>query len=251
MPEPGSRRKAQLPPDHSSAVAFLDESGTIASDRFFAVGCLKLSEPSWLLREVQRWRDRRHWYQEIHFVDLTRDALPAYREVVDILAVSDLRFSCFVADRKGADPVARFGSSAKAYEKLAEQLLIGSIAPNEIVTVLADDYSTPEVNPFEVVVRAEVNRRLGCLAVASVVRIDSKAAIPLQLVDLLTSAVAFEFRQNAGLAGHKSPKAELALYVRQQFNVSSFLKGAHTPKINVKLYSRRMRLPASIPALRK
>jgi hypothetical protein len=77
---------------------------------------------------------------------------------------------------------------------------------------------------------------------------SSKAAIPLQLVDLLTSAVAFEFRQNAGLAGQKSPKAELALYVRQQFNVTSFLKGVHTPKMNVKLYRWGTRLPASNPS---
>ncbi len=226
-------------------MAFLDESGTIASDRFFAVGCLKLSEPSWLLRDVQRWRDQRHWYREIHFADLTRGALAPYQEVVDILARSDLRFSCFVADRQVADPMERFGSSAKAYEKLAEQLLIGSIAPDEILTVLADNYSTPEVNPFEIVVRAEINRRLGCLAVASVVRIDSRAAVPLQLVDLLTSAVAFEFRQDAGLAGKTSAKAQLSAYMRQRFNVTTFLKGVRTTKMNVKLYRRRTRLPAS------
>jgi hypothetical protein len=230
--------KAQLPPDYATAVAFVDESGSIASDRFFAVGCLKLGEPTWLLRRIQRWRDQRHWYQEIHFADLTRGTLGLYREVVDILSVEDLQFSCFIADRQVADPVARFGSSANAYEKLAEQLLIGSIARNEVLTVLADDYSTPDVNPFEVVVRREVNRRLGCLAVASVVRIDSKAAVPLQLVDLLTSAVAFEFRQDAGLAGTTSPKAGLAAYVRTQFKVATFLKGVRTPKMNVQVYRR-------------
>ncbi len=230
--------KLHLPPDYATAVAFVDESGSIASDRFFAVGCLKLGEPTWLLRRVQRWRDQRHWYQEIHFADLTRGTLDLYREVVDILTVEDLQFSCFIADREVADPVARFGSSANAYEKLTEQLLIGSIARNEVLTVLADDYSTPDVNPFEVVLRREVNRRLGCLAVASVVRIDSKAAIPLQLVDLLTSAIAFEFRQDAGLAGTASPKARLAAYVRTQFKVATFLKGARTPKMNVQVYGR-------------
>lgn len=158
---PGARRKGSrgsLLPDHPSAVAFLDESGTIASDRFFAVGCLKLQEPAWLLREIQTWRDRRHWYHEIHFADLTRGSLPVYKEVVDLVAASDAQFSCFVADRKMDDPVMRFGSTANAYERLAEQLLVGTISRDEIITVLADNYSTPDVNPFEIVVRSEVNR---------------------------------------------------------------------------------------------
>ncbi|MGH7761327.1 MAG: hypothetical protein ACREOY_07920 [Candidatus Dormibacteraceae bacterium] len=126
-----------LPPSHPTAVAFLDESGSIASDRFFAVGCLKLLDPSSLLRSIQRLRDREHWYDEIHFADLTRDTLPSYRNVVDVLAeTATLRFSCFVADRSVSDPIARFGSSANAYRKMAEQLIIGSIAPNEILTSL-------------------------------------------------------------------------------------------------------------------
>lgn len=225
-----------LPPGHPTSIAFLDESGSIASDRFFAVGCLKVPDPSTVLRSIQRLRDRKHWYDEIHFADLTRDTLPSYRDVVDVLAGSaNVFFSCFVADRSISDPIARFGSSAKAYEKMAEQLLIGSIAPNEIVTVIADEYSTPDVNPFEVVVKAEVNRRLKCLAIASVVLVNSKAAVPLQLVDLMTSAVAFEFRQHAGLASGHSPKAQLAEYVRQKFKVTTFLRGVRTERVNVAL----------------
>lgn len=224
--------------DHPTAVIFLDESGTIASDRYFTVGCLKLTEPTWLLRQVQRWRDKRHWYLEIHFADLTFKALPRYKEVVDIVAAWDAEFSCFVADRKTDDPVSRFGSTANAYEKLAEQLIIGTIKKGEIVTVIADDYSTPDVNPFEIVLRSEVNRRLKGLAVASVVRADSKAATPLQIVDLLTSAVTFEFRQAAGLGGKTTAKAGLAEYVRRQYNIATFLNGVRTPKINVALYGR-------------
>jgi len=223
-------------PTSPTAVAFLDESGSIASDRFFAVGCLKVSEPSYLLRLIQRLRDRQHWYDEIHSADLTRDALPFYSSVVDVLAGSnDLRFSAFVADRSISDPITRFGSSAKAYEKMAEQLLIGSISPNEIISVIADEYSTPDVNPFEIVVRTEVNRRLGCLAIATVVLVNSRAAVPLQLVDLMTSAVAFEFREHAGLASHRSAKADLARYMREQFKVSTFLKGVRTPRLNIKV----------------
>ena len=35
---------------YSSSIAFLDESGAISHDRFFAVGCLKLAQPCDLTR---------------------------------------------------------------------------------------------------------------------------------------------------------------------------------------------------------
>ena len=78
-----------------------------------------------------------------------------------------------------ADPVSRFGSTWRAYEKLAVQLLLGSIKKPEIVTVLADNYSTPKHVVFERDVRSEVNHRLGRLAVANVCRLASQSADPL------------------------------------------------------------------------
>jgi len=126
--------------------------------------------------------------------------MPRYLEVIDMVAGSEAEFSCFVADRLTADPVRRFGTPYRAYEKLAAQLLIGSIRPREVVSVLADHYKTPHNVFFERDVRAEVNARLGRLAITPIVRLDSRAATPLQIVDLLTSAVTFEFRENAGLA---------------------------------------------------
>ncbi len=234
--ERGSQINDVLPIDHPTAVAFLDESGSISKDRYFAVGCLKLADPNWLLRQVQYLRDQYHWYQEIHFLDLTRDALPFYRLVVDVMAQADSMFSCFVSDRNHADPITRFGGPFEAYESLACQLLMGSIRRRELVTVLADRYSSPMTVRFEESVKARVNRRLGRLALTSVVRLDSRAADPLQLADLLTSAVAFEFRQASGLAGKNSPKAQLAAYVRATFGVDSFLSGCRTNQVNVQVY---------------
>lgn len=224
--------------NHPTAMIFLDETGAISRDRFFAVGCLKLSEPSILVRRLQKLRDRHHWYRELHFADLTRDALPIFREVVDVIAgYTGGQFSCFMTDRQEADPVARYGTHWLAYEKMAQQLLIGTISPGEIVTVLADDYSTPDDVTFEIDVRDVVNGRLGRCAITSICRLDSKAAAPLQVVDILTSAVAFEFRQAAGHAGQSSPKAQLAEYVRQVFGVRSWLQPpVVTDRVNVRKY---------------
>jgi len=237
VPQPRRRNKRELEKNHPTALAFLDESGSISQDRFFAVGLLKLVEPADLLRAVQKLRDRNHWYQEIHFVDLTKGTLPFYKSVVDTIAAhADAQYSCFIADRQNADPVARFGTPWKAYEKLAEQLLIGNIKRRELVTVVADNYSTPDDVKFEKDVRVAVNNRLNRLAVTSVCRMDSRAADPLQLVDLLTSAVTFEFRQSAGIAGMKSPKAQLAAHLRSVYGVGSFLQGHRGPNINVQIH---------------
>jgi hypothetical protein len=230
-----------LPVNFPTAVAFLDETGSIASDRFFAVGCLKLREPSILLRQLQKLRNRRSWHQEIHWAELTFKALPFYRDVVDLLARSDdAYFSCFIADRHEEDPLAKFRSPWKAYEKLATLLLLGSISnpEPELVPVLADNYSTPDNVHFERDVRAAVNDRRGYCTVPTVCRLDSKAADPLQLVDLMTSAVTFEFRQCAGLAGRSTPKAQLAAYVRHSYGIQSFLPlPLKTPQLYICKYA--------------
>lgn len=228
-----------LPKDHPTSVAFLDETGSISADRFFAVGCLKLGEPSYLTRRIQALRDQWHWYDEIHWVDVTRKALPFYRLVVEeVASCPDAAFSCFVADRSRSDPVARFRTPSAAYARLAAQLLVGSIKPCEVVFVLADAYSTPADVCIELDIKRLVNKRFGRLAVSSVCRLDSKSADPLQVADLLTSAVAFEFRQSAGLASATSPKAKLMEYVFQCFGVTTVLGGARTSTLNVAQYQQ-------------
>ncbi|NKR99907.1 DUF3800 domain-containing protein [Rhodococcus hoagii] len=188
-------------------MSFLDETGAIAADRFFAVGVLTHSEPSRLTRAIGKLRDRQHVYREFHFTELTRNSLPIYRDFVDICAQDpDLRFYCFVADRQVGDPVARFGDTWTAYAKMAEQLLVAAIRPGEIVSVIADNYSTPDHVLFEEDLKKEVNRRHRRLAVSNVCRMDSRASDGLQAADLLTSAVTFQFRQAAGLAGTNTPK---------------------------------------------
>ncbi|HEX8120148.1 MAG TPA: DUF3800 domain-containing protein [Solirubrobacteraceae bacterium] len=222
-------------------MAFLDESGSIAHDRFFGVGCLKLSEPSVLLRQVQKLRDRHHWYKEIHFKQVTAGVLPVYRDVVEVVAASEHEFSCFVADRDEHDPVARFGTHWRAYQKLSEQLIHGSIRPRELLTVLADNYSTPDHVRFEEGLKTELNERLGRLGVVTVCRLDSASTDALQVVDLLTSAVTFEFRQAAGQASASNAKAALAAHVRARYGVDSFLHGCKVGPINVAIYTPKTR----------
>lgn len=238
LPNEGRSRAPRLRRDHPVATAFLDETGAIAQDRIFGIGLLKVTEPARLLRAVQKLRDRRHWYGEIKFSQVRERDLTLYKEVIDIaLAPGAAEFFCFIADRHVADPVARFGSTWDAYAKLAEQLVVASAHQTELLTVLADNYSTPDHILFEEDLRSTVNRRLRRLAVVSVCRLDSRSSDGLQVVDLLTSATAFEFRAAAGSASLTSHKAELAAYVRTALGTDTCLKGWRNSAHSVAVYN--------------
>jgi hypothetical protein len=102
---------------------------------------------------------------------------------------------------------------------------------------MADNYSTPDGVEFEKELRNEVNGRLGRLSAVTVCRLDSRSCDALQLVDVLTGAITFEHRANAGLAGKKSAKALLSAYALTAYGVSTTLGGkAKTNKINVAMY---------------
>lgn len=227
----------RLRKDHPTGVIFIDETGAISNDRIFAVGMVKGTVPSDLTRALQQLRDRRHWYSEFKFTAVTRDTLDLYKEFIDVaLAATSLSVKVFLADRDSADPVVRFGDHWTAYNKMAEQLVLGSIAWQEIVTVLADNYSTPPHVRFEDELKANVNKRLNRLAVASVLRLDSRSSDALQLVDMFTSTLAHEFRVAAGLARPGTTKEKLAAHARAALGIISCRPDQGTPQSVLKLY---------------
>jgi hypothetical protein len=229
-------RPCTLHESHPTSVAFFDETGAIASDRFFTVGLLRIDDHATLLKEVKALRKRRRFWDEFKWSGITVGNQRAYLELIDLLVASPAKFSCFVADRHVADPVARFGSTFAAYEKLATQLLIGSVRPFELTSVLADNYSAPNDRCFENSVRDECNGRLHRLAVVSVVQVDSAATEGLQLVDVLTGAVGFGFRADAGLGSHQSHKGQVAAHLRALCGVTDFNAGHKDADFNVKIY---------------
>jgi len=56
-----------------------------------------------------------------------------------------VEFFCFVSDRDKADPVERFGSSWDAYSKL----VVASLHSDQLMSLMADNYSTPDSVLFE------------------------------------------------------------------------------------------------------
>lgn len=112
--------------------------------------------------------------------------------------------------------------------------------------MLADNYSTPDNVVFEIDVRREVNQRLKKLVLVSVCRLDSRSCDGLQLVDILTGAVTFEYRQAAGLAGSRSAKAHLAADLRQLYGVGSVVGGFRNSRLNVAVYRHKAVTPSEL-----
>ena len=224
--------------DHPTSSGFLDESGMISADRYFTIGLVKSTNAPKLLRAVQKFRDQKHWYTEIKFTDITKDSVDNYKAIIDICFANPglIEFWCFIADRDSSDPIERFGSQWDAYGKLAQMLVVASLHPGELIAIMADNYSTPDHVLFEEGLKAGVNRKLDRLAAVSVVRLDSKSCDGLQVADLLTSAITFEFRASAGLARPTGPKGEVAEHLRNSLGTTTCLNGWRNAQHSIQIF---------------
>ena len=182
------------------AFGFLDETGTLGGPRdpFFAVGLMRCRDPYELQRPIQRIRDKKHFYDEIKWSQVSAKKLPLLKTLVDVFFSCDATFTAFVTDKSKHDVITRFGGQFGAYEALSRQLVRASIKRGETMFLIADEYSTPPGQTFEENVRDYVNRKLRRQAVAGVCRMRSKGVDLLQLIDLILGAVVYEYKGKSG-----------------------------------------------------
>ena len=242
---------SDLPIFHRTAHVFVDESGTAQQSPILAMGALKFRHGHGLVTNaIETFRNQADWRAEAHFVNATRVRAHLYREIVDILARSDATFRCIVLDTRDRDPFASDRAAWKVHAQLAISLLVDATAPGEIISATLDHISVPiEVN-YESYVRTAVNRQLGRMGAATVCRMDSRTCAGLQLADIMTGAVAHQYRQSVGDDSAKagSPKGQVAAHVAKRFNLET-LCNAQTPRFFVtelKPTGGRRRKPARL-----
>lgn len=233
MPTPPPRQLP--PPNHPTLQVYVDESGTASQSRLLALGALVFRRDHGLVtNQMTQLRDRAGWRKEAHFVDINRTTAHLYREAADILAASDCRFVCCVVNKDDRDPFRSTREAWKVHAQLSIELLNAVIGRGQpILSVVVDALSTPITVNYEAYVATAVNRTHGYLAVAGVNRMDSRACVGLQLADLLTGAVAHQYRQRFDPAARAaSPKGQVAQHVAQAWNLPS-LVGANTLRLQV------------------
>lgn len=226
-----------LPLGVDASVFFTDESGSAGSGgKLFVVGGVKTREPGHLLREVKAVRDKHRFFDELKFTGITRNSLPIYADLVQVLAHSDARIVAFVIDKSIRDPFAGV-ADWDARANVTSQLVIGNTNRAEVATLLMDVCSTPRGIAIEEVVRRKVNDRFGATNLISSVSLDSKASDGLQLADLVASAIAYDRRARQSKSVPGAPKAIVARTLATGFGLADL--GDHrSGRVNI-LTSRR------------
>lgn len=229
--------------------AFLDETGLLNSDRdrFFCLGMIKCQKPYLILNEVEKIRHRNNYSQEAKWTRLFPNNLPIYKDFLGVLfelinAGNDICFCMMIVDKNGryfkqhynADPF-------QAYEDFSIQLLKGNLAPNEIISVIADESPVPTGSTYETNVKESINNGFNRLALHGICKVDSKGNDLLQIVDLLVGAIAYDLKAHHKLAGQGKSilvknKWELLDFIKNKMAVKSFVKGARNNSFNIKIF---------------
>jgi hypothetical protein len=208
-----------LPPAGTASVAcFLDETGVVAQDRYFAVGVLTVPETSDLPTQVRKYRQRNNWTGEWHFSGMNEKGLRVYRGLVDLLRDQDgWSYTLTLADRSVLDVVEVCGDRYVAYERISAQSVSASMVDEAQAVVLADEYSTPDTVRFEEDVRWCVNSAVEANVVAGVIRVTSDCHDLMQVSDVITGALIYPYRQGVARMGKRpSAKRRLSSYVQAE-----------------------------------
>lgn len=227
----------KVPAGYPTTVIYVDESGVASNDRFFVVGAVKVRRHGELARAIRDVRDRTGFDDEFKFSRISHGKLPAFFDLVDLLARPSVHLAACIVDRETFDPTDRWTPKWRAHAHVTAQLLRGCIKQRELVSVCMDMVSTPRDVAIEDEVTRMVNARLGNRPLITSICLDSKCSDGLQVADLLAGAVAFEQRAAHGLSGEpNSNKAKVVQRLRDVLNVDS-LCGPRSPRLNVQVFS--------------
>lgn len=180
---------------------FLDESGSLGNpkDPFFTVGLIKCSQPYYLQSKILYERSKRNFHDEIKFNKLSKNNFDFAKLALDsFFQTRSVSFHSYSLDKQGDYFSREFaGDPWQAYEEISIRLLEAAMHLNEVIVVIADHMTVPDYVRFEVDVKRKINEKFNRLAVAGVVRFNSKSNDLLQLADLIVGAINYDLKLSA------------------------------------------------------
>ncbi len=199
-----------------NAFMFIDESGVLQNDPnqpLFCLGLLKLHDTSRLYRQVKVIKDRLQ-HSELKFAKVKNSNLHLYIDLLDAyLNYRDGYFSAFILDKRrpGIDVGRYFPNTWDAYIGYS-RLLVRNNLGDDICCVISDYLDRPLYarNFYEDSIRGIDQNNI-----FNVTMLESHASLMIQIVDVLTGCVSYEFRQQRYSTGNaKRSKVMLVDHLR-------------------------------------
>lgn len=213
------------PKNTTSVFGFLDESGllhTPKEDRVFALGLIKLRQPSLIHRQIIRLKQQNNFKGEFKFTNLEYKNLNFYKDFTDIFfSTPNSYFSAIVFDKINLDIKKFHKDQFSAYNAFSAKLIAESLDAGEYICVIADDVTTPKGDHFEKEMRKKIQKRLRRNALFGVTRAESHGFSELQLSDVLLGAVAYAFKIKYKLVkpSKRSPELKLIKHIQKRLNI--------------------------------
>lgn len=223
----------RVPLNYPTSLIYMDESGTAGNGRVFVLGALKVRRHGRLARGLHAARDSTGAQGELRFNRVNRGNVRNFTAMLDVLPVGDVFFAATIVDRQIDDPT-KGRPRWEAHAEIASHLLRGCINRRELVSVAMDTISTPPDVAFEDEIVNRVNRRFRSKAIITAAMLDSRTCDGLQLVDILTSAVAWDYRQRVGMQTKASQyKGKVVEHAKQVLGVTELEGRSERSKVAV------------------
>lgn len=210
-------------PGHRNYLVYCDESG-IDGQVFYGFGSLWLpwERRGDLTGLVGRLRERHRYDDEIKWTAVNRRSVEFYRELVrEFFARPWLMFHCIVV-RKGYVDTSRHKDFDEARRKHFAMLLKAKVkffsagardkSYHVRVDPLPSRYAKADEAAFKIV-GASLKKELGLAPLKSLITVDSRSSVGVQVADLLLGAVMSERQATVTSEFKKSLRAEVASHL--------------------------------------
>lgn len=200
---------------------FIDESGVLANDPnqpFFGIGLLKIYDTTLLYQKVKNVKDKLI-SREFKFSNVNRGNLSLYLELLDAyFSYSNCYFCLFVLDKFNPNVQIKqyFSNVWDAYIGYSKLLLRNNIG-EDTCCVISDYLDRPRYahNSYEQSIRSIGPR------IFNATMLESHACLMIQVVDVLTGCVLYDFRQERYPSGISNrPKLELSNRLKEILGVN-------------------------------
>lgn len=209
-----------------TSFCFLDETGLLyrPRDKFFALGVIKLEKPQRLYNRIRKIRDKYNYREELKWANLDRRIrFDMAREFFNVFLDENAKFNSIILNKDELDFEKYYQNNMyrvyRSFTVVLLKLILGK-NPKEIITLLADDYFTPDNEDLEDAIKGIINDHYKKFVVSGVCQINSKSSDLIQLTDLILGAIVYDLKKQTKLVRKQNTyKRKFLNFVYQKLEI--------------------------------